>query len=367
MSLGQIITEAAMIAKLAFASPDTIAVEQNNVQVIDTTKTTIVASPKINDYSNTANPFNINLETGITSVEDHPVKFQRVQLSNKDFEIKYDFNSVGKDVTKLKFNLPKNFNFALYDVGDLNGKDVMYFEASKVLKFKNNSSVLLDGGMGASKGSEIEYFLIANFKNDKLFFEGAIYETASKLKDLDKSIYALAAYDFGHAYVGAGKNKNTLVGVAGVKNFKDLGMITFVLYDKETKGWSFISQTAVGNTNQNFFTKNTFDFVTEYFSIPSFFPTHFTPQVTKGDYSLKVNGAGTSKKTELEGKFGWNNKIVPISVGVNTLNENGETNLGAVVELYKPFHTKNGMSGYVEMKYNTRSKAATAYVGIQIK
>lgn len=365
MSIGQIITEAAAVVKLATMSPDTVAVEQKYIESIDTTKTEQVVQQKVQDTSKIANPFNINLETAIVNPDNQMINFQRIQIGNKDVEFKYDFNGKKNDVARLKVNLPKDIGLALYNVGDLNGKDMVYWEAWKTIKTGDKSSVLVDIGTGAGKGREPEYFAIVNFKNNKLFVEGAIYEAASRLGKIDKSIYGLAAYDFGHAYIGAGKNTNTLVGITGLKGFKDVGMLTFALYDKETKGWSFISQTAAGNVNQSFFSKDNFDFVTEYFAIPAFFPTHFSPQVTKGKYTLKVNGSGKSGKTELEGKLGWNNKILPIAAGVNTLNEQGKTEVGAVVEIYKPFKLKNGVSGAVEAKYNTRSKAATAYLTLK--
>jgi len=363
MSLGQIISGLYLTTKLAMASPDTAVVAQNTAIYADTTKTEQVTKAKEQDNSKVANPFNIKLETGLSNVGAHPVKFQRGQISNKDFELKYDFNGAGKDVARLTVNLPNKMSVAFYNIGNMDGKDYAYWEASKVLKVGNNSTMLFDGGTGIGKGREPEYFLIANIKNDKLFVEGAIYEKASRLKDLDKSIFALAAYDFGHEYLGVGKNRNTLVGVAGVKDFKDVGMITYALYDKETKGWTISSQTAVGDVNQKFFSKDNFDFVTEYFAIPVFFPTHFTPQVTKGDYSIKINGTGLPGKTELEAKLGFRNEIVSVSAGVNTLNENGKTDVGAVIELYKPFKLF-GADCYGEAKYNTRSGDITGYIGV---
>ncbi|MGV8161874.1 MAG: hypothetical protein ACP5N2_00900 [Candidatus Nanoarchaeia archaeon] len=367
MSLGQIIAEATMIARLIAASPDTTTVEQKYVGLVDSTKTEIVAVQKVQDSCKTLNPININLETGLLNPDNHLVNFQRVEIGNKDVSIKYDFNGKKSDVGKINIALPKDAGLALYKIGDWDGKDIFYWEAFKTIKVGDKSTMLFDIGTGAGKGREPEYFAIVNVKNNKLFVEGAIYAPASGLGDLDKSIYGLVAYDFGHAYLGLGKNTNTLVGVTGVKGFKDVGMLTLMLYDKETKGWSFISQTAAGNVNQGFFSKDNFDFVTELFAIPAFFPVHFSPQVTKGTYSIKINGAGNIDKAELEGKIGAYIKALGggVSAGVNTLNKHGKTEVGGVVEVYKPFKLKNGISGSVEAKYNTRSKAASAYLTLR--
>lgn len=310
----------------------------------------------------------INLESALNSQKSF-LPFRRVDVQTDFVNLKYDFNKSGDDVLLTTLKLPKSFALSAYAVGDFSGSNVHYLEAIKSLSIKDADLTFVSGA-GFGKNIELEVYGIGIFKNKDWFAELALYESVSNLKNLNESVYVAVGKDFKHSYLGLGKAKDKLVGVTGIKGFKDFGALHVNTYDHKSGDWMFVSQAALGDVNQGFFSKKLFDFVTEYFTIPQFFPVHFTPQVTKGTYSLKLNGKGNKISSELEGKIGWNNKVLPVSAGVNVLRTeaiNGmdaKQQAGLVVELYKDVEVSK-LKSFFEVKYNTRTNAVTAFVGVR--
>ena len=301
----------------------------------------------------------LNLETGASNIFAQPIQYQRITLGNDNFELKYDFNKQGKDIGRLKVNLPSHTGLALYKQGEWDGQDKFFLEGWKSIPGETN--FLIDAGLGYGKTTEPQYFAIGKATNKNIFLELGIFETGKNLTDFHNSIYAGAGYDFGNAYLGGGRHHDQLVGVTGIKGFEDFGNLTYGLYNTKTDNWSFKSQTAINNANQGFFSKDLLDFVVEYFAVPSFFPTHFTPQMTKGDLTLKFQGAGNPTQTELEAMIGVDNEILPFGIGVNTLSTNGERKTGVAIEAFKGFDLL-GIKGSVEGRYNARTGDITGYL-----
>lgn len=351
-------------AALSLVQPDTTALDQirldaeRNYLMNQGTKTEQVLST----------PISIHTETGKNPKE---INFQRIQISNKDFEIKYDQNKDKNDVAKITINTPNKTGFAAYKLGDGLSEDNFYVEGWKAFDLGKNTA-LIDGGFGLGKTIKPVYYGIVNIKNDKLFLEAALYNEGSKLLDMDKSFYGLAAYDFGNAYFGIGNKKGEHVALMGIKDFKDIGHISMLTYDPKTKKFWTKSMTGIGNVDKGFYSKGLFDAALEYFAIPAFFPLHFSPETSKGDYVLTLFGVGDDKSQEIEAQVGFRNKIVEVGTGINTLTQDGKTESGLVVELNKPFENILGiekLNGNAEARYNTRTQSVEGYLQLnyQIK
>lgn len=360
MNIGNLITEIATVAQIATTNPDTTLIDNKpieiNKQKIEQIKSDIIIDPK-----ETANPWNINLETRINENIDYPIGFQRVHIHNKKTSFKYDHNQNQNDVLQIAINLPKNFGIAFYNSGDWNKQNMFYFEASKKINFGDNIDLNINAMGGKGKNQESELFTSANLKTNNLFAIVALYDVISDLGKLNQSIYGGLGYDFNKSYLGLGKNQNRFMATTGVKGLDDFGAMSLFLYDVKSNNWSFVTQAALNNINQSFFHEDLFDFITGYFSLPNFFPKHFTPQTNKGDYSIKFNGRGEPRTREIEGKLGYYNEIIPFSFGINSLNKNGIKEHGLVVEINKLLKFSNGLKIHAEAKYNFRDNSFGAY------
>lgn len=373
MNLGTIITEIATVAQIATASPDSTSVEQKAKEYLETSKAkteqvTVQEPEKIN-LEKTANPFNVSTETKILSGNDNVLNFQRTEIKNDNLVIKHDYNLNNDDVLMVQANLPRDIGVAGYNQGDWQNNNMFYLEGWKTLKLGGTDLMLLGGG-GAGKDKETQAYALGKFSKENLFGVFAYFNNVSDFSNLDESTYGFLGYDFGKAYVGAGKASTELMGFLGLKDNPDLGGFVFGKYDRKTDGWMFVSQAAAQETDESFFSKGMFDFIGQYFAIPSFFPVNFTPQTTKGTYSVKVQGAGVPGRSELEGKVGWNNNILPVSAGVNALStknpgEQRRTEYGPVIEVYKPIQLGNNRTLQVEAKYNFRNNQFMTLLRIQ--
>ena len=335
--------------KALSGQPDVALLQDSAITQNDSTKTEVMVG----------NPYKLTLESAPANNTDKAVNFQRIKLMGDHFGIEYDFNGTKNDIGRISLK-DKNIGLNLYKGGDWSGEDILYSEAWKTLQSGKNS-FLIDVGMGHGNKTKPQYFFIGNVVNDKLFLEAGLFAEGDKFFEPSESFYGYAGFDFDKVYAGVGKNPSQYVGVAGIKGFEDLGNLTYALYNPETKTWNVKSQTSFKNANQNFFNKGLFDYAGELFSVPPFFPPHFSPVMTKGDVTMKLMGNGDSKQTELEALVGVDNAILPFAVGVNNLSKGGLNNTNFALELYKGFKGK-GFDGYVEARYNARTGDITGYV-----
>lgn len=337
------------LMKALSGQPDVAVLQDTAYAQNDSVKTEVVEEK----------PFKLTLENSPGNTTDQALQFQRIKLMNDNFGVEYDFNKTKNDIARISLK-DKNIGLNLYNVGNLDGKDIAYWEAWKEFN-EGKNSFLIDVGTGHGKTTLPQYFVIGRMSNDKTFLEAGIFNESDKLFQPDKSLYGYAGYDFGDAYVGVGKNPDKYVGIAGIKGFEDLGNLTYALYNPETKSWNIKSQTSFKNANQKFFNKELFDYAGELFSVPPFFPVHFSPVMTKGDVTMKLMGNGDDKKTELEAMVGIDNAIIPFGIGVNNLSKDGKNNTNFALELYKGFKAA-GLDGYIEARYNARTGDINGYI-----
>jgi hypothetical protein len=320
-----------------------------------------------------AKPFALKLEHKGLSNQETYTQLQRVDLTHPNVVIKYDYQPQKLDAMQIGFITDDGFGLNMYKVGDHDGLDKTYLEAWTMLDLEKGRSLLIDAGFDLGKNSQQEFFILTNYVGDNVQIGGAIFETAENLTDFKNSTYAYAGVDLGKVYLGAGKNKDELLGLVGTTDTKDLGVFGFGFYNPEQSTWSFSLEGAHGDLNKGFYSKEMFDFATMYLSVPQFFPVQFSPQMARGKYTAKIAGRGTKEGTQILTSVGYTNKVLPIAIGTSTTTtkslETGDisSQTGLTVQIYKEFELNKHVSGKVEARYNTQTSTLDSYVTICVR
>jgi hypothetical protein len=160
-----------------------------------------------------------------------------------------------------------------------------------------------------------------------------------------------------HMYAAAGRcaatpdqDKAAWRAFAGVHGFKDFGTFNFWQYNPNTGEFWFKSQTGVGSANQQFYSLSNFNDATSYLTLTPQYQKHFSPIVTKGSNTIKIEAKGGRKSMTLEAMFGKKTDIIDVGAGVLATWKGDVQSAEPVLELYKGFDFGN-FKGYLEGRY----------------
>ena len=322
-------------------------------------------------------PIKVLTETSISANKTGSgIPMPRTAINTGQFSFKNDtyFNFKGKnpnDVTSLFYN--KNYDkknlsldLGILNVGNFDGKDEIFFDAS-ITKKQDNKNITLEIGKSIKKDCESREWAIVYLRNPKISGDiGYFAQGPTFKKNTEILKYAWLGYHNNHTYVALGNEIDRTWGFVGVKGYSDFGTFTLGKYDRQNGDVWIKSQTAIGDVNQKFYCTELFDVASSYFVVPAFHTKHFSPLSTKGDVALKVEYKknGTTNVQESEIMIGTNKTPIQLSVGINTEYTSDATTSNAVIEAYKEFKIGK-CDGSIEAKYNNRTEDLTAYLTLK--
>lgn len=281
--------------------------------------------------------------------------FDRKEISVDGWTITYDWYKSKDDVSSVTLGNDTDFG-GIYKIGDTGKNDLYWGYYWK--KFNSGEFTFeVDGGLGLQHNNKPTYFIRGDVKNDDFSLEATWFG-----QELNReSFFGYVGWNTDNTFVSIGTAGKRLMSVSELKGFEDFGMFNYALYNPDTKVWTAKSQIALSDANQGFFTRDLVDLTSELFSTGTFHAVHFSPVMTKGEWTVKAYGHGDENETELEGMIGYANPLLDVGIGVN----HKRNNLRAVIEAYKG--VKWGDLGvHAEVRYIPSTDDVSGYVTLQL-
>jgi hypothetical protein len=315
----------------------------------------------------------VNLESTIKVDKTGTLlSIQRVEVKNSTFTLKYDYRANGSDVLgiiipKIWSNATSSLSGMIVKNGDGNSKDQFAFDIWGNKKF-GKLAAMLEAGRIVSPASKPWDFIGTRLAYGNFTAEAYVIAKHPMNQRLTKNdlYYAWIAYHPDHAFVALGKQDRQYWGYAGTKGLSRFGNFTFVNYQPETKNFWFKSQTGFGEINQKFFCQENYILATSYLTVPLFYYLHFSPIVTKGTLTVKVEGRQTAGFQNYEVMMGkqLSNNLFGFAVGINSEYNKIDLNLSPSFELYKSWKNNIGQC-IVELRYDQLYKVCSAFLVIK--
>ncbi|HZJ41717.1 MAG TPA: hypothetical protein VFD51_01750 [Patescibacteria group bacterium] len=297
---------------------------------------------------------------------------QRVEVKNSTFTLKFDYKANGNDVLgiiipKIWSNSTSSLSGMIVKIGDGNSNDQFAFDIWGNRKF-GKLATMLEIRRIVSPANKPWNFIGTRLSYGN--FTAEAYAVSKYQGNQGKTkkgpYYSWIAYHPSHAFVAIGKQDRQYGGYAGTKGLSRFGNFTFVNYQPDTKNFWFKSQTAFGNINQKFFCQETYILATSYLTVPLFYYIHFSPIVTKGTLTLKVEGRQTAGFQNYEVMMGkqLNNNLFGFAVGINSEYNKDDLNLSPSFELYKSWKNNIGQC-IIELRYDHLHRVCSAFLAIK--
>ena len=323
--------------------------------------------------SNQAISQSVDLESTIKSDKTGTLlSVQRIEVTNPTFTLRYDYKLSGNDVLGIIFpkiysNATSSLSGMIVKNGDGNSNDQFIFDVWGNKKF-GKLTTALDLGHIVSRVSKPHYFIGTRLSYGNFTAEGYIVSKHPINQRLEKTdyYYAWIAYHTTYTFTAFGKQDKQYWGYAGTKGLKHFGNFTFLNYQPETNNFWFKSQTGFGEINQKFFCQENYIVATSYFTVPLFYYLHFSPLVTKGTLTIKVEGRRTAGIQNYEAMLGkqLGNNLLGFAAGINSEYSNKNLNLAPSFEIYKTWKNSLGQC-IVELRYDQVYKVCSAYLVVR--
>jgi len=329
---------------------------------------------------NVFTPTQIKTETSIISNNDVTgIPMHRTEIGNDFWTLRYDYdsklNNSEKPANVGLFSLNKLYNknglkfgVELYQVGNFDGKDKWFLDASATKKFKENS-INLFYGKGKPYDGPFEDYGGVIFNNPKLSAGATFYAYGPVFdKKTHTDYFGRVIYRGDHTYASFGNKVQNTFGSFGIHGFENYGEYIFGIQDRVTGNIWIRSQMGFGKVNKDFYNTNTFDVSTNYFTLPEFFQKYFTIPCSKASlvsyFDIKTKPMDNIVETEFG--FGTDRTPIPVNIGVNTEYCGGKSKSGFTVGVSKELKFKK-FNVVAEAQYNSRIKSAKAYVKAQYR
>ena len=316
----------------------------------------------------------VKTETSILENDQGKIYFpiNRVKISENLFNFTYDYYADGDDICGLAF--PKilakiidstmNIGSILIKLGDGDRKDIFTLDAWISKQFPK-LYLSLEAGRMMGLETKPDDYIISQIGIKYFTLKGGVLTEGSIGNSSSAKYYGWLAFHANHFYTSIGNEdvRNWLT--VGIKGFKNMGIYSYAKYNRKSEDYCFSSIVAIKEINQKFFSQENFQFASNYFNLPAFFFTHFSPVSTKGEYSLRFDHSKKEKVVEeriIIGKqFG---NIIQIALGANGKRENKKWHLAPVIEMYKPISFKE-IKINIEAKYNFLNEELNIYLTTQ--
>jgi len=313
-------------------------------------------SDEVNVYSNsTGTNFNYNRTN--------------IKLDNLSFT--YDKKNHGaKDLAQIAvtdpFRVPIG-TLAFLQKGNPGEQKQYIWEATKVFSRKNkDGSVVLDVGQFLKSGKNpTEGWVYLFAENPKLTGMASILgpmkgEKATGISNTYFGILGVNPRKIYASIAGTKNKENTrkigLLATTGMKDFAALGINVADSGSDGNKSSFYKTKLAIGDVNQDFFNKGIYDFASGLFTFGPFFPPHFSPTCTKGDFTVGVDGSKIHDKETRETLVGLRTKYGAFSAGTYMEKQKGEDKKrNAVIGYHKGWkigNKNNPLNISVELKYD---------------
>lgn len=309
----------------------------------------------------------VKLESSIiVDTIESRIATQRVEVSSKFINIKYDYDNVGSDV--LSLIKPDLFSDSLYDfglayikIGDRHAID--FLGRYQFAKLKTSFEL----GRIFNPGSSINDVL--GFKLSYSVFTAEAYivsdhSLSEGIAENDK-FYAWLAYHPNNFYISAGISDKQYWFLAGTKKLERFGNFSLFNYNPENGNFWILNQSGFGQINQNFFNQELYILSTHYLVVPAFHFIHFSPIATKGTYSFKLDGRRTNGVYTGELAMGKEigKNFLRASVGIKSKYDT-DLNFAPTLELYKDLKLSSS-SMIIELRYDFIFKVLNLYLIIK--
>lgn len=323
--------------------------------------------------SNQAISQSVNLESTIKVDKTGTLlSVQRIEVTNPIFTLKYDYKANGNDVLGIIFpkiysNSTSSLSGAIVKIGDGKSNDQFAVDLWENKKFGKLTS-LIEAGRVFSKTSLPWDFIGTRLSYGNFTAEAYVvakHPINQRFKKTD-NYCAWIAYHTKYTFTAFGKQDKQYWGYAGTKGLSRFGNFTFVNYQPETNNFWFKSQTAFGEINQKFFCQENYILATSYLTVPLFYYLHFSPIVTKGPLTIKIEGRRTNGVQNYEAMMGkqLGNNLFGFATGINSEYNESNLNLAPSFELYKSWKNKLGQC-IIELRYDQLYKICSAYLVVK--
>ncbi len=254
-----------------------------------------------------------------------------------------------------------NMNGAVFNVGNYDGKDEVFFDITSMANI-NNITYGLEGGSSLRKTSVPRQFAIGTIENIpvgyeiKTSLEGSLLTKDPLNKEKGNNYYGwVAAYNDKLFASGAYTltDKQVFTGI----NTKDFGQFTW--YKGNANGtWQIKTRTAFGDVDEKFYNSSSEIATTRLFTLPQFFDIHLKPSQSRGNYTLGFDVTS--------GKDGTTTRVIPgAKTPVGYLGFGAESKSSSNTGIYASYYNKFnilGLNTSVEVNYNGRVKDTNGYV-----
>ncbi|HZJ40662.1 MAG TPA: hypothetical protein VFD16_00130 [Candidatus Saccharimonadales bacterium] len=323
--------------------------------------------------SNQSTGQSVNLESAIKANGSGTLlSVQRIEITNPIFTLKYDYKASGGDVLGIIIpnvwsNSTSNLSGMIIKTGDGNSHDQFAFDAMINTKFGKLNALF--EAMHVVNSYKDPW----NFIGARLTYGNFTTEAYIATKHLDNqglaqgnAYYTWVAYHPKHAFVALGKQEQQYWGYIGTKELQRFGSFAFINYQPETKNFWFKSQTGFGAINQKFFCQENYILATSYLTITPFYYLHFSPIVTKGTLTVKIEGKQAADIQNYEIMLGkqLGNNLFGFATGINSEYNKTVLKLSPSFELYKSWKTKLGQC-IVELRYDHLHQMGSAFFVIR--
>jgi len=296
---------------------------------------------------------------------------QRVEVKGSTLTLKYDYKANGADVLgiiipKIWSNKTSSLSGMVVKIGDGNSNDKFAFDIWGKKKFGKLTTMVEIGRIVSQANKPFDFagtrLSYGNFTTEA--YVVAHHPINHRLTKEDE-IYAWIAYHPTHAFAALGKQDKQYWAYLGTKGLSRFGNFTFVNYQPETKNFWFKSQTGFGEINQNFFCQENYIIAASYLTVPLFYYLHFSPIVSKGTYTLKVEGRQTAGIQNYEVMMGHQlgNSSFGLAVGINS-EYSKDIIIAPSFELYKSWKNTLGQC-IVELRYDQVYKVCSAFLVVR--
>lgn len=292
------------------------------------------------------------------------ISVQRFQMNSNQISLKYDYkvdlinkNKKINDVFGIFVPVIKNDNFYfeadVIKLGDWEKRDELLLDLSVKIKSKSNE-FYFEIGRGVRKESGPRDFTIMSYSNPLITIKGGLMSKYgySNIPEFATNKYGYIAIHPENLFFAVGTEIDRTWFLAGTRNMKDFGNLSFVNIDRSNNNFWFRTQFGYGNVNQKFFSLDNYRISTDYLVVPPFFYTHFSPLSTKGDYGFKIDGkrvVNTEKwEASVSRQFG---QIGQLAVGWTR----EQSKNGFILEYYNSASISN-MVFSIELKYDSIKK-----------
>ena len=291
------------------------------------------------------------------------ISVQRIQLNSNIINLKYDYkvdvvnkSKTVNDVMSISGNFKTDeftISPCIIKLGDFKKTDEYLLDLTVEKKWANIAATF-EVGRGMRSSSEPRDYMISRISHQLFTVEGGVlskygYTSFSELTD---NKYAWIAYHPKYAFMALGSEISRTWILAGTKDLKNFGNLTFANFDRANNNFWFRSQFGLGSVNQKFFCLDNYRVASSYLIVPPFFYTHFSPLSTKGDYGFKIDGkrvVNTEKwEASVSRQFG---QIGQLAVGWTR----EQSKNGFVIEYYNSASISN-MFFSIELKYDSIKK-----------